>query len=175
MRIEKLVSRLTIKNQAPPTPTLALSRSLEAVTYCYELKPRSCHTVLGSFVEFLSASHTGSTSGPSMSPAPSQPQHHTYGGGSLKSIGSLSSCRNKRSCGPNHDRSCGSDWGSSGCPPSREYARITVRLRRAGWTTAATVTRMRVRARQKRRRERGRERGRGGSVSEGEGEVGEET
>ena len=114
-----LATRPNRRYRAPPAPT-------------YRLNPLSCHTVLGSLVEFFSASQTGSTSGPSMSPAPSQPQHQTYGGGSLKLIGSDSSCLNRRSCGPNHDRSWGSDCGSSGWPPSLAYARMTVKLRRAG-------------------------------------------
>ena len=54
-----------------------LSASARDLRASHSSKPLSCRTDLGSTVAFLSDSHTGSTSGPSMSPAPSQPQHHT--------------------------------------------------------------------------------------------------
>lgn len=76
---------------------------------------RSCRTIVGSNVVLANASQIGSTSGPSRSPAPSHPQHHTarffvshllktlergslpYGGGGLKTMASLSSPLNSRS------------------------------------------------------------------------------
>jgi len=108
---------------------------------------------------FGMASQMGSTSGPSKSPAPSQPQHHTVEvivknmhlglyrrggyipceGPGTNPSGSLSSSVNKRSWGPNHVRSWGSVRGSSGRPPSRTYPLIAVRFRRAGWMISYTL------------------------------------
>lgn len=98
---------------------------------------------------------TGSTSGPSRSPAPSQPQHQTNfishiiltfrlgrnlpcSGPALKFISSNSASTNNLSCGPNHDLSWGSEWGSSGNPPILLYPLIAVRFRRSGWIISYT-------------------------------------
>ena len=46
--------------------------------------------------------------------------------------GSVSSGEKRRSCGPNHNLSCGSVRGSSGWPPKRLYPLMAVRFRRSG-------------------------------------------
>ena len=100
--------------QPPPSARIAHSPSID----------RWCFTVTASMLcdRFGIASHTGSMSGPSISPAPSQPQHHTVvhsqrwfviskhsrspcEGPGTNSISSVSSSVKSLSCGPNHDRS----------------------------------------------------------------------
>jgi hypothetical protein len=123
--------------------------------------PRSCLTVTleGLPVLFGMCSQMGSTSGPSRSPAPSQPQHHTVhrvsivfsrpwyredvpcSGPGWNSTSRLSSSMNNLSCGPNHDRSCGSVRGLSGRPPMRTYPLMAVKFRRAGWMISNTFCR----------------------------------